>query len=366
MSVLVTGATGFIGGAVARELLRAGHRVKLLVRGPVGRVAIDHPGVEVCCGDVRDPDSLRWAVAGCTQVYHVAALYKLWVRRRRDLYEINVGGTENVLAAAREAGVDRVVYTSSVATLGIPRGGGPGTEETPVSLRDMVGDYKRSKFLAEEVARRYAREGLPLVIVNPSAPVGVGDVKPTPTGKVIVDFLNGKMLGYLDTGLNVVDVDDVARGHRLAAEKGRVGERYILGGENLTLREIFEILARLGGRSAPKLKIPYALALAVGYADAALARLVPGREPLVPPAGVKLARKTMFFDSAKAVRELGFTAAPASEALAKAVAWFRANGYAPGGGGPTSPVPAAGAGGGGPREAGRGARFPAAAEQDER
>jgi dihydroflavonol-4-reductase len=283
--------------------------------------------VEIYDGDVRDPDSLKRAMTGCVHVYHVAALYKLWVRHKKEIYESNVTGTENVLRAARKTGVERVVYTSSVATLGIPSDGRAGTEDTPVSLGDMVGDYKRSKFLAEQIALGYAGEGVPVVIVNPSTPVGVGDVKPTPTGRIIVDFLNGHMPGYVDTGLNIVDVEDVARGHLLAAEKGRVGEKYILGSENLTLQQILEILAELGGRSAPRLKIPYPVALLVGYCDAALARLIPGREPFVPPVGVKLARKKMFFDAGKAVQELGLSLTPARQALAKAVEWFQENGY---------------------------------------
>jgi dihydroflavonol-4-reductase len=312
---------------VARELVKAGHEVRLLVRPSANRQNIRDLAAEIYHGDVRDLDSLKRAMAGCTSVYHVAALYKLWVRRREEIYESNVTGTENVLRAARETGVERVVYTSSVATLGIPQDGGAGAEDTPVSLSDMVGDYKRSKFLAEQVALRYVGEGVPVVIVNPSTPVGVGDVKPTPTGRIIVDFLNGNMPGYVDTGLNIVDVEDVAKGHLLAAEKGRVGEKYILGGENLTLRQILEILAKLAGRPAPRLKIPYPVALFVGYCDAALARLIPGREPFVPPVGVKLARKKMFFDASKAVRELGLPQTPARQALAKAVEWFQRNGY---------------------------------------
>jgi dihydroflavonol-4-reductase len=286
--------------------------------------------VEVYHGDVCDLDSLRRATSGCDQVYHVAALYKLWVRHKAEIYQSNVTGTENVLKAARESGVERVVYTSSVATLGIPTNSTPGTEETPVSLADMVGHYKRSKFLAEQVALRYAREGVPVVIVNPSTPVGIADVKPTPTGKVIVDFLNDKMLGYVDTGLNVVDVEDVATGHLLAAEKGRVGEKYILGHENLTLRQILQVLAELTARPVPRFKVPYGLALGVAYADAALARLIPTREPFVPPVGVRLSKKKMFFDPTKAVRELGLPQTPVREALHKAVMWFIENGYVKG------------------------------------
>ncbi len=327
MRVLVTGATGFVGGMVARELVRAGREVRLLVRPAADRRNLHDLPVEFALGDVRDLDSVMRATAGCTQVYHVAALYKLWVRHRQEIYDCNVTGTEQVLKAARVHEVERVIYTSSVATLGLPQGGAPGTEETPVSLADMIGHYKRSKFLAEQVALRYAAEGLPVVIVNPSTPVGVGDLKPTPTGKLIVDFVNGRMPGYVDTGLNLVDVEDVARGHVLAAEKGRVGEKYILGHENLTLQQILALLAELTGRSAPRLKVPYVLALGVAYVDAALARLIPGREPFAPPVGVKLSKKKMFFDPGKAVRELGWTQIPVREALQKAVRWFVENGY---------------------------------------
>jgi dihydroflavonol-4-reductase len=330
MRVLVTGATGFVGGTVARELVRAGREVRLLVRPTADRRNLRDLPAEVSPGDVRDLDSLLRATAGCAQVYHVAALYKLWVRHRQEIYECNVTGTDNVLKAARARGVEKVIYTSSVATLGLPGDGTPGNEETPVSLADMVGHYKRSKFLAERVALRHAAEGLPVVIVNPSTPVGVGDLKPTPTGKLVVDFLNGRMPGYVDTGLNLVDVEDVARGHVLAAEKGRVGEKYILGHENLTLRQILSLLAELTGRTAPRFKVPYALALGVAYADAALARLIPGREPFAPPVGVKLSKKKMFFDPGKAVGELGWGQTPVREALRKAVQWFAENGYVKG------------------------------------
>lgn len=327
MRVLVTGATGFVGGAVARALLRAGREVRLIVRPAADRRNIRDLPVEIYHGDVTDLDSLRRATSGCAQVYHVAALYKLWVRRKREIYESNVTGTENVLKAARECDVEKIIYTSSVATLGLPKDGSPGDEETPVSLSDMVGHYKRSKYLAEQVARTYLQEGLPIVIVNPSTPVGEADIKPTPTGKIIVDFLNGKMPAYVDTGLNLVDVEDVAVGHLLAAEKGKVGERYLLGNENLTLQQILFLLAEITGRPAPRFQVPYLFALGVAYADAAVARLIPGREPLVPPVGVKLSRKKMFFDPTKAIRELGLPQTPVREALQKAVVWFARNGY---------------------------------------
>lgn len=327
MRVLVTGATGFVGGAVVRALVKAGHDVRVLVRPQSDRRNLRDLSIEVYHGDVCDLDSVRRATAGCAQVYHVAALYKLWVRRKTDMYASNVTGTENILSAARESNVETVIYTSSVATLGIPGDGTPGTEETPVSLADMIGHYKRSKFLAEQVALRYAHEGLPVVIVNPSTPVGVADLKPTPTGRVIVDFLNGRIPGYIDTGLNLIDVEDVAAGHLLAAAKGQVGEKYILGHENLTLQQILAILADLTQLPAPQFRVPYALALGVAYADAALARIVPHREPQVPPVGVKLSKKKMFFDPTKAVHDLGLPQTPVREALRKAVVWFIENGY---------------------------------------
>ena len=327
MRVLVTGATGFVGGIVARALVQAGHEVRALVRPHAEQRLLADLPLEIVPGDVRDGDAVRRATAGCAQVYHVAALYKLWVRHKNDMYESNVAGTENVLLAAREEGVEKIVYTSSVATLGCAGDGTLGTEETPVSLADMVGHYKRSKFIAEQLALRYASEGLPVVIVNPSTPVGIGDLKPTPTGQMIVDFLNGRMPGYVETGLNLVDVEDVARGHLLAAEKGQIGEKYILGHENLSLQHILGLLSELTGRPAPTFKVPYALALGAAYGDAALARLVPGREPSIPPVGVKLSKKKMFFDASKAVQQLDFPQTPTREALRKAVSWFRQFGY---------------------------------------
>jgi dihydroflavonol-4-reductase len=308
-------------------LVQAGHEVRALVRPQADRRLLADLPVTIVAGDVRDLDTVRRATAGCARVYHVAALYKLWVRRRQDMYESNVTGTENVLRAADERGVERIVYTSSVATLGCAGDGSLGREDTPVSLADMLGHYKRSKFLAEQVALKYARRGLPVVIVNPSTPVGIGDLKPTPTGQMLVDFLNGRMPGYVDTGLNLVDVEDVAQGHLLAAEKGHIGEKYILGHENLTLRQIFGLLSELTGQPAPRFKVPYALALGAAYGDAALARLIPGREPSIPPVGVKLSKKKMFFDTTKAVRELGLPQTPVREALGKAVSWFRQFGY---------------------------------------
>jgi dihydroflavonol-4-reductase len=330
MRVLVTGATGFVGGAVLRAVVRAGHEARVLIRPEADRYNLRDIPVEIYHGDVRERETVNRATAGCQQVYHVAALYKLWVRRKAEMYAINVTGTENILAAAREYNVEKVIYTSSVATLGIPKDGTPGTERTPVTLSDMIGHYKRSKFLAEQVVLRYAREGLPVVIVNPSTPVGAADVRPTPSGKMIVDFLNGKMRGFVDTGLNIVDVDDVAAGHLLAAEKGRIGERYILGNANLTLLQILTILSELTTIPIPRFRVPYALAISVAYADATLARLLPWREPFVPPVGVKMSKKRMFFEATKAVRDLGLPQTPVREAFRKAVVWFAENGYVKG------------------------------------
>jgi dihydroflavonol-4-reductase len=259
----------------------------------------------------------------------VAAFYALWAADRRLFYDINVEGTRRILQAAGEAGVTRIVYTSTVGALGIPKDGQPGTEETPVHLADVVGDYKRSKFLAEEVAREFAGAGLPVVIVNPSTPVGPGDIKPTPTGQMIVDFLRGRMWAYLETGLNLVDVDDVAAGHLLAAERGKVGERYILGGQDLTLREIFTLLGQIAGIRPPRLKISAAAVLPVAHLCEWVADHITGRPPLLAADAVRMARKHMFFDARKAIRELGLPQSSVADALARAVAWFRTNGYAP-------------------------------------
>jgi dihydroflavonol-4-reductase len=326
---VVTGGTGFVGAAVVRHLAAAGHRIRVLARpGGDRRLLADLP-VEVVDGDLTEDASLPRILKGCGWLFHTAAFYSLWARDRRLFYDINVEGTRRILQAAADAGVRRVVYTSTVGALGIPREGGAGTEETPVTLADMVGDYKRSKFLAEEVARAFARQGLPVVIVNPSTPVGPGDIKPTPTGQMIVDFLRGRMWAYLPTGLNLVDVEDVAAGHLLAAERGRVGERYILGGRNLTLREIFERLGRIAGIRPPRLKLSAGLILPLAQLTEWVADHVTGRPPLIPVDAVRMARKTMFFDCGKAIRELGLPQSPVETALARAVEWFRRNGYAP-------------------------------------
>ncbi len=327
MKTLVTGATGFVGANLVRELLADGEAVRALVRPRSNWQNLAGLELELAEGDLRDPESLRQALRGVRTLYHVAADYRLWAREPRELYASNVNGTRNILEAAREAGVERVVYTSTVGTLGIPRDGGPGTETTPVSLDQMVGHYKRSKFLAELEAERFAREGLDVVIVNPSAPVGPWDVKPTPTGKMIVDYLRGRMVASLDTGLNLVHVRDVARGHILAAQKGRSGEKYILGHQNLPLREIFGVLERLTGIPAPRFRIPYRVAWAAAAISEGWARLT-HREPTVSLTAVRMAAKKMFFDPARAVRELGLPQTPVEQALRDAVAWFSAHGTA--------------------------------------
>ncbi len=328
---LVTGATGFIGWHVARRLLERGQRVRALVRDParsakaLAELEGIEPGLEIIPGDLRDEDSLRSAVNGCGVVYHVAADYRLWARRPEEMYRSNVDGTRNLLAAARNAGVERCVYTSTVGCIGM-RSGELGTEDSPAGMDEMQGPYKRSKFLAEKIALEFARDGFPVIVVNPTAPVGDHDFRPTPTGKIVVDFLRGAMPAYLDTGLNVVYVGDVATGHLLACERGRTGERYILGGENLTLHEIFGKLEALTGKPAPKVRIPYAVAYAAGMASTGWAA-VTGKAPRAPLDGVRMARKKMWVRHDKAARELGYSARPAVEALRCAAEWFQANGY---------------------------------------
>ena len=326
MRTLITGATGFVGSAVLRHLVRRGDSVRALVRPGADRRNLAGLPVEVVPGDLLDPASLERAARGCELVFHLAGCYALWLPDRRPMYAINVDGTRNLLRAAERAGAARIVHTSTVGALGLPADGRPGNEETPVSLADMVGDYKRSKFLAEAEAQAAVARGLPVVIVNPSAPVGPRDVKPPPTGQIIVDFLNGRMPAYVDTGLNLVDVEDVAAGHLLAAERGRVGERYILGHRNMTLGEILACLGRIAGRRPPRLRLPHAVVLPLAHASEALARLT-GKAPRIPLAAARMARKRMFFDPAKAVRELGLPQRPVEDALRAAVAWFRDNGY---------------------------------------
>jgi dihydroflavonol-4-reductase len=316
--VLVTGASGFLGWHLARTLTSRGHRVRALVR-PASK--LQELEVERVTGDLRDPASLERATAGCEVVYHVAADYRLWSRHPQELYDSNVAGTRNLLTAARQAGVERFVYTSTVGCIGVPPGG-IGDEDQPCTLEEMSGDYKRSKFQAEQVAIEFARGGFPVVIVNPTAPIGDHDFKPTPTGKIVLDFITGKMPAYIDTGLNLVDARDVAMGHVLAAERGRVGERYILGCENLTLKEILERLAKITGRKAPSVQLPYAVAYAAGVVTTAWAA-VSGQAPIAPLEAVKMAKKKMFVSHAKASRELGYSPGPVDEALRRAVEWFR-------------------------------------------
>lgn len=330
MGVLVTGGTGFVGSRVVRRLLERGETVRCLARAHSPLRNLEGLPVQIVRGDLRDPDSLTDAVRGCRVVYHVAADYRLWSRDPAEIYRSNVEGTRHLLAAAERAGCERIVYCSTVGALGIPPDGRPGTEETPVRLEDMVGHYKRSKYLAEQEALRAAARGVPVVIVNPSTPVGPGDIKPTETGRIITRFLNGAMPAYLDTGLNFVDVDDVAEGHILAAERGRIGQKYILGHRNMTLREFLETLARVTGRRAPRVRIPYGAALVAAAVDQFVVGTLLGREPGIPLEGVRMARKKMFFDPGKAVRELGLPQTPVEEALERAVRWFVDHGYARG------------------------------------
>jgi dihydroflavonol-4-reductase len=327
MDALVTGATGFVGSNVVRELLDGGRTVRVLARPGSDRRALTGIEVDVSEGDLRDRRSLERAVAGVREVYHVAADYRLWALNPADLFTTNVEGTRAILTASAEAGVGRIVYTSTVGTLGLPKNDHPGTEDTPVSLAEMVGPYKASKFLAEQVALDLARRGAPIVIVNPSAPVGPWDVKPTPTGQMIVDFLRGRMFGTLDTGLNLVHVRDVARGHLLAAERGRVGEKYILGCRNVSLGQIFEMLAELTGRPAPRMRVPYAVAWTGALCMEATARLT-RRAPRVSLTAVRMARKRMYFSADKAVRELRLPQTDVRVALRDAVEWFTTWGYA--------------------------------------
>lgn len=325
MNTLLTGGTGFVGAHIARALVERGDAVRCLVR-PASRLDnLEGLEVELVEGDLLDPDSLARAAEGCSELYHCAADYRLWAPDPSAIYRTNVEGTRHVLAAAEAAGA-RVIYTSSVGALGLHADGTPASEETPVGLDDMIGHYKRSKYLAERVAEEAAEAGREVVIVNPSTPVGEMDIKPTPTGRMIVDFLNRKVPAYVDTGLNLVDVRDVARGHLLAAEKGVAGERYILGNRNLTLKEIFDLLSEITGLPSPRLRLPHAVPLAFARLESAWARLR-GRAPRVSPESVRMAKKRMFFDASKAVRELGLPQSPVEDALRRAVVWFREQGY---------------------------------------
>ncbi len=326
MRALVTGATGFVGAAIARALLQAGWQVRVLARRGSDRSNIQPLAVEVVDGDLADTDGLQRAANGCAALFHAAADYRLGARDPRQLYRTNLDGTRNMLMAAARAGVERIIYTSSVATIGIPADGSPGDERTPVVLGDMIGHYKRSKYLAEEAALRAAGQGLPVVIVNPSTPVGPGDVKPTPTGQMVLDAARGRMPVYIDTGLNIVHVDDVAAGHVAALHHGRPGERYILGGEDLSLRRILAQVALLTGRGPPRIRLPYGAVLPIAYAAEAVARIT-GHSGRITLEAVRIARKKMYFSSAKAVAELGYQWRPPAEAFADAVRWFREHGH---------------------------------------
>jgi dihydroflavonol-4-reductase len=325
MTTLVTGAAGFLGSHVTRQLVARGDDVRVLMRVSSTNRAIADLSLEYVTGDLRDPASLDRAMKGVKRVFHVAADYRLWARRSQDIYDSNVGGTKNLLEAARRAGVEQLIYTSTVATIAVDRPQHPN-ESTDAKLEEMVGHYKRSKWLAEKEALAAAKNGLPVIVAMPTTPVGPWDWKPTPTGKIILDFLNGKMPGYVETGLNFVGVEECAAGHLLIAEKGKVGERYLLGAENLTLKGMLDLLSKIAGLPAPKLKIPHGLALGVAYASTVFSRLI-GREPGIPVEGVKIARHMMYVDCSRARRELGFKAGPVAAALERAVRWYEANGY---------------------------------------
>jgi dihydroflavonol-4-reductase len=325
MRALVTGATGFVGSAVARALVNSGCQVRVLVRGGSDRRNLQGLPVEIAVGDLTERASLAQAIADCTALFHVAADYRLGTRDPAQLYRANVEGTGNILEAARHAGVERMVYTSSVATIGLPADGAPGDEETSVAVTDMIGHYKRSKFLAEQLVRESAQTGFSVVIVNPSTPIGPGDVKPTPTGQLVLDAACGRTPAYVDTGLNIVHVDDVAAGHLLAFHRGRAGERYILGGEDMTLREILAQIAQLVGRKPARIRLPHAALLPVAFLAEAFAK-ASGGATRITVEGVRMARKRMFYSSAKAIRELGYQSRPAVEAFDDAVRWFRERG----------------------------------------
>jgi len=322
---LVTGAAGFLGSHLTRQLVARGADVRVLLRPSSSNRAIADLPLEYMTGDLRDSASLDRALSGVRRVFHVAADYRLWSKRSQDIYDSNVGGTKNVLEAARRASVEQFVYTSTVATIAVDRAEHPN-EFTDAKLEEMVGHYKRSKWLAEKEVLAAAKQGFPAIVAMPTTPVGPWDWKPTPTGKIILDFLNGKMPGYVETGLNFVGVEECAAGHILVSEKGTVGERYLLGAENLTLKGALDILAEITGLPAPSLKIPHRLALGVAYAETAFSRLI-GREPQIPVEGVKIARHMMFVDCSRAKRELGLQAGAVSAAFDRAVRWYEANGY---------------------------------------
>lgn len=328
MTTLVTGASGFVGSAVVRHLLEQGHKVRVMLRQSSDTCNIDGLDVERVYGDLLEQNSLITAIKGCRYLFHVAADYRLWVRRPRELYDANVTGTMNLMHAAMHEDISRIVYTSSVATLGINKDGTPASETTPVSIHNMIGHYKRSKYLAEQQVQQLIEEHqLPAVIVNPSTPIGPRDIKPTPTGRMVLDAACGRMPAYVDTGLNVVHVDDIATGHRLAFDRGEIGERYILGGHDMTLQQILQYIAKVTDKAAPKIKLPHNLVLPIAYFSQAWAWLSNGKEPRATVDGVRMSKKHMFFSSAKAQQQLGYQARPAEAALSAAIDWFLANNY---------------------------------------
>ena len=325
MKTLVTGAAGFLGSHVARQLVARGDNVRVLMRPSSSNRAISDLPLEYVTGDLRDAASLDRAMSGVQRVFHVAADYRLWAKNSQDIYDSNVGGTKNLLHAARRAGVEQLIYTSTVATIAVDRPQLPN-ELTDAKLEEMVGHYKRSKWMAEQEALQAAKNGLPVIVAMPTTPVGPWDWKPTPTGKIILDFLNGKMPGYVETGLNFVGVEECAAGHLLAAERGKIGQRYLLGAENLTLKGLLDMLSGITGLPAPMMKIPHGIALGVAYVESAFSRIM-GKEPQIPVEGVKIAQHMMFVDASRAKRELGFQPGPVEAALQRAVRWYQANGY---------------------------------------
>jgi dihydroflavonol-4-reductase len=327
MLAFVTGASGFLGSHVAKVLCEQGARLRLLVRASSNLKNLQGLNADTVTGDLRDPASLEKALAGCDTVFHVAADYRLWVRDPQQMYRANVEGTRALLDAARKNAVQRIVYTSSVATIGFTSNGQAADEDSPVSLDDMIGHYKRSKFMAEQIALEAGRSGMHVVTVNPTTPVGEQDVKPTPTGRIVLDFLKRKFPAYVETGLNLVDVRECARGHVTALEKGKSGQRYILGGENLTLKQILDKLAAITGLPSPKVKLPYIFAFATGIIDETITGRMLNKEPRATVDAVRMGKKMMFATSAKAERELGWKIVPVDDALRRAVLWFRDNGY---------------------------------------